>query len=303
MMGLNLTHLRYFIEAARTENFTKAAENLYIAQPNLSKHIAVLENNIGTKLFFRENRAVRLTPAGLSLYEQLKDVPELIDGALEQARAIGRAGSGKLSIGLLEGQNFNEIMLRRLDAFAAEYPNVELHMEREGFRQLRRGLENGYYDMIITLSFETLDMTGVSCAVVFSQLGTIAINKKNPKAWARNLSLEQLRDESFVVISPEESPRGYEVFIQQCETFGFKPNITYMSRSTESTLLCVEAGIGIALLDQNTRLEGSRDVRIVTIPHSDPTDVTAVWLKDHKNELVHKLAGYLSADSGNIHEK
>lgn len=291
---MNLTNIRYFVEAARCENFTKAAGNLYIAQPNLSKHIAVLENEIGTKLFSRENRAVRLTPAGLSLYERLKDVPELVESAVEQARAIGRADSGKLSLGILEGQNANEIMLKRLERFAEAYPNVDLRMERDGFRQLRRGLENGYYDMIITLSFETMDMTDVRSVTIFRQLGTIAINKKNPKAWARNLSLEQLKDEDFVAISPEESPRGYEVFIAQCAAFGFTPRVTYMSRSTESTLLCVEAGMGIALLDQNTRLEASRDVRIVAIPGSEPTDVVAVWSKKHRNDIIGKLAKYLS---------
>lgn len=294
---MNLTHIRYFIEAAKCENFTKASSNLYIAQPNLSKHIAVLEKDIGVKLFFRENRTVKLTPAGELFYRQLKDVPNLIDSAVDQAQALGRAGSGKISVGILDGQNLNEIMLRRIDGFSADHPNVELHMERDGFRQLRRGLESGFYDLIVTLSFEADSMDNIETAVIFQQLGTIAINKKNPKAWDRDLSLDQLKDENFVVISPEESPRGYEVFLEQCAKFGFVPSICYLSRSTEGTLLCVEAGRGVALLDQNTRLEGSNEVRIVTIPSSDPNNLIAVWSKAGKNEFVSTLAGYLSKQS------
>jgi DNA-binding transcriptional LysR family regulator len=97
----------------------------------------------------------------------------------------------------------------------------------------------------------------------------------HPLAQKENLSLLDLKDEPFVVISEQESPGGYRRLIESCAAYGFTPNIVRAPRSLESLLLCVEMGVGIAMLDQNTRLELSP--YIVTIPqNAEPMAVVAV---------------------------
>ena len=65
---MTLSNIRYFVEVARCESITEAADNLYISQPGLSKQIALVENEIGVTLFYRTHRTVKLTPAGRYLY-------------------------------------------------------------------------------------------------------------------------------------------------------------------------------------------------------------------------------------------
>lgn len=293
---MTITRLQYFVEAAKCENFTQAARNLYIAQPNLSRQISLLEAELGVKLFIRANRAVRLTPAGRYLYNCIRDLPAAIEAALEQTKAMGRAAAGRISIGVLEGQEINDILLARIRKFAERNPAPELLLERNSFRNLRQGLMNGHYNIIATLSFEVDSMPGVCHRSILRQPGAIAINRKNPKSMREELSLAELKDEKFVSISPEESPGGYNSLLRQCANFGFKPNIVRMTSSLESLLLCVEAGIGVALLDRNTRLEKSENVRIITIPNSDPVDLSIVWRKDDSSPLLDDLVKALSSD-------
>ncbi|MBP1736813.1 MAG: LysR family transcriptional regulator [Oscillospiraceae bacterium] len=286
---MTLTRIQYFVEAARWENFTEAAKNLYVSQPNLSKQISLMEQEVGVKLFFRVGRTVRLTSAGRVLYELLKDIPDRTAKAFEQARSIGRGDGGSMSIGLLEGQEVNDSILLKLNRFFQDYPGLEFHLERNGFANLRNLLMNGHYDLIITLSFEAEAMEGVRYETIMPQEGAIAINRSNPLSELSELRLEQLREESFVVISPAESPSGYATFLEQCESHGFTPNVVKQLSSLESLLLCVEMGMGVALLDQNTRLEHNSNVRTVPIYSSSHPDVTVVWLEDNQSPLLQKL--------------
>ncbi|MFZ3100669.1 MAG: LysR family transcriptional regulator [Desulfitobacteriaceae bacterium] len=78
---MELFQLRSFHEVASSGSFSRAAENLCITQPALSRQIITLEKTVGMSLFNRHNRGVNLTDAGRRLYEYAEDVLKLLDGA------------------------------------------------------------------------------------------------------------------------------------------------------------------------------------------------------------------------------
>lgn len=286
---MTMTHIIYFVEAARCENFTQAARNLYVAQPNFSKQIAALERETGVKLFLRENRSVKLTRAGRYMYEQLREIPDHTFNAFEQARAIQREEAGKLSVGFLEGQDVNNILTGQLRRFTGLQPALELNLERGGFSQLRHGLKNGYYDLIVTLLFEVESDPELCYETLMRQQGSIAVNIKNPLAGLDSPTLSDFKNESFVVISPEESPTGYDTLLLQCSNAGFLPRIVQRATTLENMLLFVEAGLGVTLIDRNTRLSASGNVRIIPLPDSDFVDVVAVWLRENESPMIKEL--------------
>ena len=276
---MNLVRLQYFVEAAKCQNFSLAAQNLYTSQPNLSKQISLMEQELGYPLFLRTKRTVKLTPAGQFLYDRLKDVPSLLEDAFEQARSLSRTGSGTLSIGVLEGQEFNSSLVTRLSVISDLYPNLVIELERNSFRNLRTGLEKGHYDLIVTLDFDVENIPNFTSVLFLPQTASIAIHTSHPLANHQTLSLAELKGEDFVVISPEESPIGYERFLQQCAAAGFVPHVVRQPRSLESLLLCVEAGLGTALLDPNTRLEHNSNIRTIPIPDSS-VNICVVYQTD-----------------------
>ena len=286
--GMNLTKIHYFVEVAKCGNFSEAARRLYTAQPNVSKQIAQLEQELDFPLFIRSKRSVQLTPAGQMLYDNLKDLPEELETLFTKARELSRRQEQRLLIGILEGQEVSSLLLTRLNLIQALMPNLELELERNSFKNLRSGLGTGHYDLIVTLDFDVEDAPNFSHCRICPQPPAIAINGSHPLAGEKALEMTQLRNENFVAISPQESPVGYDRFIEQCEKTGFTPNVVRQPRSLESLILMVEMGVGIALLDQNTRLSPGSNVRTVPIPGSDMY-VVAAYLKDDYRPLLHKV--------------
>lgn len=177
---MNLTRIQYFVEVARRENFSQAAKALYVSQPNLSKQIALMEQELGFDLFRRVGKSVHLTQAGQYLYEQFKDIPERTAQAIAHAHALSRGDVGNLSVGVLEGQDVNLSMSRALSRLREKFPDVTVELERNSFRNLRSGLDNCRFDVIITLSFEIEDRRDWASESLRSQRGAIAVNRANP---------------------------------------------------------------------------------------------------------------------------
>lgn len=265
---MNLTRLQYFIEVARSGSFSEAAQKLYTSQPNLSKQISAFERELGFAVFTRTTRSVRLTPAGQYLYDQLQGLPQQIHNTVRQAAQLSRNDASRICIGVLEGQEVSPRLTSRLAEVARQYPDLQIELERNSFQNLRSGLTNLHYDLIITMEFEIGPEPEYRRSVFLSQPVCIAIHKDNPLSQKRDLTLLDLREEEFVVISPEESERGFRQMQQQCRSLGFEPKIARRPRTLESLLLCVEAGMGVALLDSNIRLESKNVVRTVPLPAS-----------------------------------
>ena len=133
---------------------------------------------------------------------------------------------------------------------------------------------------------------------IFPQAPAIAINGSHPLAKEERLDMTRLKDEDFVVISPEESPVGYDRFIRQCQETGFTPHVVRQPRSLESLILCVELGVGVALLDQNTRLSHNSNVRTIPIPGKDMY-VVAAFIQDDYRPMLQNVLKILSGNTSN----
>ena len=99
---MNLDKIRMFISAAEHLNFTKAAKDMYISQPTLSRHISDLESSLGIELFKRTTRNVSLTPAGEQFLIEAQDIMRRYDSLMERVSGLGEGVSGTFSIGYLE---------------------------------------------------------------------------------------------------------------------------------------------------------------------------------------------------------
>ena len=286
---MNLTKIKYFVEVAECGNFSEAARRLYTAQPNVSKQIAQMEQELGFSLFHRTRRSVQLTAAGRMLYEYMKNLPKELDALFEQAGNLARREESVLHSGILEGQEVNSLLLTRMNLAQELSRNLELELERNSYANLRSGLRNGHYDIIVTLDFDVETEEAFEYVTVFSQPPAIAIHRDHPLANQPHLSMEQLAGESFVVISPQESPVGYERFIAQCQESGFSPKVVRQPRSLESLILCVEMGVGIGILDQNIRLGPDSPVRTVPLPSGDMRVVAACLKNDFRPVVQHVL--------------
>jgi DNA-binding transcriptional LysR family regulator len=122
-MDLDLRKLRYFAAVAEHRHFGRAAEQLYIAQPVLSRQIRALEQELGCALLIRTTRSVQLTPAGEQLCEEARGVFATVDAAVRRVHEIDR-GVERLVVGFAPGLRVSEAVR----AYAATHPDVGIEL-------------------------------------------------------------------------------------------------------------------------------------------------------------------------------
>lgn len=294
---MTVEKIRYFIEVARSSSITQAAKNLYVSQPNLSKQIAQMEAECGFALFSRTKHRLELTEAGAKLYEQLQHVPDTIETAFAQAKEISLRSAQRLSVGVMELQEMSEMLMPAIAEFSKQYPMVDVNLERTGFSRLRAGLDSGMYDVIVTMAFDALDMPGYEEMVLSEPLPMIAVHKDAALAKRKSVSFRELKNESFVLIASKETPRGEQEFMKECANAGFEPRLVRRPSSLESLLLCVEAGMGIALLDNNIRLDPNTPVRLVPVNDIPSICFSAIWPKRGQNQVLPAFLAILKSIS------
>ena len=281
---ITLLQIEYFLAAAKYLNFTEAAKNLYVSQPSLSRQIAMLENEIGVQLFFRTRRNVRLTPAGTVLLKELKGVIDSIENAIEKAKQPDLGENSTITIGCLESMNTSTFLPLVIRKFKEKYKNANLILESHSFKQLREKFIKGKLDIIFTLSFEIDDSIGIVWDTVYKGNSYIIMDSSNPLANSSNLSIKDLKDENFVIISRDESPKGFDSIVSLCKMNGFEPKIVKQLPNVESVLLCVEAGVGIALFDSQVRYN-SNNIKVFKV-ENDFVNVIMAWKKENMHPSI-----------------
>lgn len=283
--NIRIQQIEYFLAIAKHLNFTDASKSLYISQPTLSKQIALFEKAINAQLFERNKRSVSLTPAGLILYDKLGSVLNDIDLAIEQARHVSEGYNARLKIGCLESLDSGNFLVSSAEYFKEKVPEVLLTYEKHTFKELRNLMLSNELDIIFTFSFETENLPSLEFRNVWETNSSIVISKNHPKANVESLSLEDVRDEPFIMLSRENSPNGFDGIIQLCRQHGFTPKVAQFVPNLQSLLLCVECNLGIAILDANFKFPANS--KVVQYPMLDDfIRVAAVWRKDNTNPAV-----------------
>ena len=152
---MELRVLNYFLTIAREENFTRAAQQLHVTQPTLSRQIADLEQELGVKLFVRSNHNIILTEDGMILKRRAQEILSLADKTKRDFLQKDEALSGTISIGSGEFRS-TEYLAKIIAGFRRKYPNVTYEIYSGNANNIRDYIERGHLD--IGLMSEPIDM-------------------------------------------------------------------------------------------------------------------------------------------------
>lgn len=153
---MELRVLKYFLAVAREENITKAAQQLHITQPTLSKQLMDLENEIGKKLIIRGNRKITLTQEGLLLKKRAEEIVDLLGKTEKELAQDNDNVAGDIYIGAAETDLIRYIIRIAKDMQKA-HPNVHFHIESGDAQIVHEQLDKGLIDFGIL--FGNIDMT------------------------------------------------------------------------------------------------------------------------------------------------
>ncbi|MBR2828035.1 MAG: LysR family transcriptional regulator [Bacilli bacterium] len=148
-MNINLDLYKVFYYVAKNESITRAANELAISQPAISKSIKTLEEQINTSLFIRKRDGVELTEAGETIFTKIKEAMELIDSAEEDMKSLTNLESGSINIGASK-TIIHEFLMPYIKQFHKDYPNINIRIFTDKTSELIKKAKMGLIDIIFT---------------------------------------------------------------------------------------------------------------------------------------------------------
>ena len=236
---MTLNQLRYFRVLASTEHYTKAADVLNIAQPSLSRAIALLEEELGVLLFTRRGRNVVLTDAGRAFLRYVETGLDTLDAGAAAMRDF-RSGAERVSLGSITPV-VNTYLPRMLAAFRAEANSkacFDIRVDQTD--RLLAGLKAGQYDLVFC-SYQPGEY-GLQFTPVVELPFVVAMRRDDPLADRRELTPEQLAGRPMVFT---DSSAYSDLLRRMLGEYGVEPEIRGYSNEDSVLLSMVQAGLGV----------------------------------------------------------
>ena len=234
-----------FLAVADELHFGRAAERLHVAQPPLSRTIKQLERELGTSLFDRNTRSVRLTSSGQALVEPAKEV---LDAVRRARAAVASADDGEVGTVRIAfaGVSTHRLVARLARAVRSQRPGIVLEMSSQNFAQpAMKRLLAGETD--IALGRWDVIPSEVDVRIVMRDSLVVAVPDTHPLAGARRLSIAQLASDTFVSLPPYEGSVLPERLRRLARASGFVADIVQIAPDTQTALALVSAQVGCHL--------------------------------------------------------
>lgn len=296
---MEMRHLRYFCVLADELHFGRAARRLSISQPPLSVAIRQLEESIGARLFERNSKQVRLTPAGDALRISARRVLSQAEEAATEARDVAEGSAGRVRIGFVGAMLYRGLP-SALHAFQARHPAVRITLT-----------ELNSHVQIAELLHDRLDLGFVHTSrmppelqhrLLLSEPFVCCLPARHALARKRVLAPADLRDQPFVLFSREASPDYHERILSICADAGFTPEVRHEARHWLAVISLVSQGMGVALVPQAMRNAALRGAVFRPLDRAVvPSEAYGVWRRGPTNVLVERLLHGVTASiaSGN----
>ncbi|MFS0875864.1 LysR family transcriptional regulator [Solibacillus isronensis] len=262
---MELRQLRYFVEVAEREHISEAAEHLHVAQSAISRQIANLEEELGTPLFERIGRNVKLTPVGKIFLEHCITALKGIDFAAKQVEEYLDPAKGTIKIGFPTSLA-SYVLPTVISAFKKEYPEISFHLRQGSYKYLIEAVKNRELNLALLGPLPPKD-EAINTTVLFSENIHALLPATHPLAKKDSINLVDLRNDQFVLF-----PEGYilnKVAVDACRSVGFVPNITTEGEDMDALKGLVAAGIGVTLLPESS-LYDSTPRMTVKVPIAIP---------------------------------
>lgn len=291
---MELRHLRYFVSVGDALSFTKAARELRVAQPSLSRQIRDLEEELGVTLLNRSRQGVTLTAVGKSFLADARRVIAHAKEIMESVRTLDREEKRGLRIGYV-ADLVHDLLPASIGTFQATFPAIPVHLfDLTCGEQLSR-LEDGRLDLGFVGSPEVVERNGLKAHPVAAYKTLVAVPKQSYLARRSTIKLKELEPMFFVGISETGRP-GYRKWLtENCAKAGFRPKVLQEVELDRPVLHAVATGIGVALLPEPAKRLPHANV--VFRPISPPV-ITPFWVAWNDEKTFPEVQEFVKVVTG-----
>ena len=289
---MELQQIRAFVAVAEELHFGRAAERLGMAQPPLSRTIRALEAELGTSLFQRTTRSVSLSPAGNALLEPAKHMLATQQAAVEAVHRSSSGQAGHVRFGYAHPSS-RDLAAALVTASHERNPGIVFQLESTVYAD--EGLErimDGSLDLALVRWHQRPPL--IDGRPVAIERPCVAMPKSHRLAGRRSVNVEELADESFILLPARPNSNLRETAVRLCLDAGFNPRVIQEAPDSQSISALVAAGMGVTITFDS--VAAGYDSRISAVPLNAPNETTRLYLAhrlDHQDaalEIVLDLA-------------
>jgi DNA-binding transcriptional LysR family regulator len=272
---LDVRRMRVLREVASRGSFSAAADALAYTQSAVSQQIAALEREAGTRLVERNARGVRLTDAGRALVEHADAILARLADAEAELEAIAGLRGGRLRLASFPSAGAT-IMPEAIARFRERHPGVELTLEPAEPEPSIVKMRAGEVDLVldITAGFREPGDDGIERLHLLDDPMYVALPQGHPLARKRNLKLEELAAESWILGTTGSCPDA-SIFLRSCQLAGFEPNVTFNSDDYFAIQGFVAAGMGASFIPDLALISVRDDIVVRSLGARPPARV--IW--------------------------
>lgn len=265
---MELLQLKYFCDAAQTQNFSKTAKKFMVPTSNISQSIKRLENELETKLFKRSANKIELNESGEAFYKKVSEALSLLQLAKSEARSEFHSEPVRINI-----QVNRNITMNVVEKFQKTHPEISFDINHSTNQQMSD------FDVIVT--DRECEYVGVKTKLIAEPL-LIAYNKKL-FSLSDMPTVTELEKLPFVSMSEGNSMHYHMNRI--CADLGFCPRVVLQSEDPFYIRKCIELGLGVAFVP-TLSWSGQFGNSIALKSIGDYTRTTYLYYKNTKNKYI-----------------
>lgn len=280
---MDIQQLKNFLTLSATLNYRKAAEQISIVQPALSRQIQLLENEIGALLFNRSNRSVSLTEAGLFFQKEAERILQDLNKTIIRTAQLHNGDAGEIRI-THASSAMNTVVPSFLVEVKHKWPDLKtIAQETSNFEQI---------DMLLTRKTDMgvapniMLPPEVNSKVLYHENFVLILPADHHLSKNKFNDLSILKNETFILPQLSTGVGYVEAILQICQGFGFKPRVAHESAHSIGVLRLVEAGLGISIEPVSSVRGTAMNIKLIELKNLPQKVVmTLFWLREREEEL------------------
>jgi len=270
---MDLRQLKFFVEIARFRNFTRAAEELHVAQPAVSTAIRKLEEELELVLFNRQDRKVALTAEGERFLEHALRVLDDLKAAGQEMSDLRGLGKGEVRVGvppMMSAYFFPTIIC----GFAERYPHLRLEVSGEGAASIQKMISQGELDMGVIAGGHVPD--NLEVRHILREEVVVCVPPGHPFTSRTTVTLEEFAAQPLIMF--KEGYYQREMLFEEIKESGMTPQVVFETNLYTMVKSLVKKRLGISTLLRMV-VEDDAELRAVSFDPPLHLDLMLAWKK------------------------
>lgn len=286
--------IQYFLKVADTMSFSRAASELYVSQPAVSRQIRLLEDELGYPLFDRtRKKLITLTSAGMLFRDCFLEAEKGFEAACSSARQLSDHSPLRFCVGIGAGWDLTNELLAFRSEVLRHYPQADIQFTCDAFMPLREKLRSNELDAIVCTKTSIMD---------FSGLDVITIGMLEPRAYVcrgllrpadEPLCIEDFSQRKLFMLQEDEAPMSMELVMMQFQAHQVTVEPVWLP-NRESILQAILMGDGFTVFDQLMHFQ--YDPRLTWFSMEELIPLCVIQNKGRNAPLVHLFSEVLSGE-------